>query len=490
MTRRPYLWLAIIVLVAALAIWVDLSKQITITNPFNSKTIFSRNTDIRLGLDLRGGLQVLMEADLPANSTVKSEDLATTRQILMNRANGLGVSEVVMQSAPPNRLVAQFPGLQDPDQVVASLQETGLLEFVDLGSERLAEGTVVQTDFGMAGAGPNGIVTVVPTSVPPTTSSDGTAAQATPEATPSATDTAAPKVYHTVMTGTSLDTVNVETSTQVGKGGYVIAFTLKSDASQMFADYTGTHVGQILAIVLDKKVISAPSIDSKIDKGSGVIQGSFTSESANALAIQLRYGSLPIPVKVVQSESIGATLGADSVNRSLFAGIAGMLIVILFMGIYYRLPGIIADLALILYAAITLMLFKLIPVVLTLPGIAGFVLGIGMAVDANILIFERLKEELRSGRTLRQAIDLGWSRAWPSIRDANISTLITCLILFIFGNTFGASIVKGFSVTLSLAVLVSLFTAIIVTRTFLHILLDRIKFAEHPKWFGITEAEQ
>ena len=167
-----------------------------------------------------------------------------------------------------------------------------------------------------------------------------------------------------------------------------------------------------------------------------------------------------------------------------------MLAIILFMLIYYRLPGFIADLALIVYALITLMLFKLIPVVLTLPGIAGFVLGIGMAVDANILIFERLKEELRAGRTLHQAIDLGWSRAWSSIRDANISTLITCLILFIFGNTFGASMVKGFSVTLSLAVLVSLFTAIIVTRTFLHVVLDRVKFAEHPRLFGITEGSR
>jgi preprotein translocase subunit SecD len=160
------------------------------------------------------------------------------------------------------------------------------------------------------------------------------------------------------------------------------------------------------------------------------------------------------------------------------------------MAIYYRLPGFIADLALIVYAILSLMLFKLIPVVLSLPGIAGFILSIGMAVDANILIFERLKEELRAGRTLHQAIDLGWARAWLSIRDANISTLITCLILFIFGNTFGASMVKGFSVTLALGVIVSLFTAIIVTRTFLHVVLDRVKFTEHPRWFGISEGSR
>ncbi|MFN2216269.1 MAG: protein translocase subunit SecD, partial [Anaerolineales bacterium] len=285
----------------------------------------------------------------------------------------------------------------------------------------------------------------------------------------------------TVMTGAALDTVSVTQQT----GQYMIAFSLKPEAKQLFSDFTGTHIKQILAIVLDKTVISAPSIDSQITDGSGVISGNFTQQSANDLAIQLRYGSLPIPIKVVESRTVGPTLGQESVQKSLFAGLIGLTIVILFMAIYYRLPGFLADLALIVYALLTLMLFKLIPVVLTLPGIAGFILSIGMAVDANILIFERLKEELRAGRTLRQAIDLGWSRAWPSIRDSNFSTLITCGILFWFGNAFGASLVKGFSLTLALGVLVSLFTAITVTRTFLHVTLDNIKSAEHPRWFGL-----
>ena len=497
MTRHPYITLVIILLLVAFATWVDLSKQINISNPFNGQTLINRNVDTRLGLDLRGGLQVLLEADLPANATISSTDLAITQQILENRANGLGVSEVVMQSAPPNRIVAQFPGLQNSDQVVAALQETGVLEFVDMGNEHPAEGTVIQTDYKSAGAGPDGIVTLTPTSaVPPTpaatdtatpTASASTTSQATPAATAAPTT---PTIYHTVMAGTSLSSVNVEAGSQVGTTGYVIAFTLNSDATTAFGDYTGSHIGQTLAIVLDKKIISAPTIKAKIDKGSGYIEGSFTSDSANALAVELRYGKLKIPVKVVESQTVGATLGADSIHRSLFAGIIGLVAVILFMLLYYRLPGFIADLALIVYACLSLMLFKLIPVVLTLPGIAGFILGIGMAVDANILIFERLKEELRAGRTLRQAIDLGWSRAWSSIRDANISTLITCLILFIFGSHYGASMVKGFSVTLALGVIVSLFTAIIVTRTFLHVVLDRIKFAEHPRWFGITEGSR
>ena len=495
MTRRPYLTLVIILLLVAFAAWVDLSQQIIISNPFNGKAFVDKNVPVQLGLDLRGGLQVLLEADLPANTTVSATDLSTEQQILMSRANALGVSEVVMQSAPPNRIIAQFPGLTNSDQVVASLQETGVLEFVDTGSTHPAVGTVIQTDYRSAGAGPNGIVTLTATSAatPVATDTATPAATAAAGATPAATATAAapaPTIYHTVMAGTSLATVEVAAGSTVGSTGYVINFTLKPDASTAFGDYTGSHVGQVLSIVLDKKVISAPTINAKIDKGQGYIEGSFTSDSANSLAIQLRYGSLPIPVKVVESQTVGATLGADSIHRSLFAGIIGLLAVVVFMLLYYRLPGFIADLALISYACISLMLFKLIPVVLSLPGIAGFILGIGMAVDANILIFERLKEELRAGRTLRQAIDLGWSRAWPSIRDANISTLITCLILFIFGNTFGASMVKGFSLTLALGVIVSLFTSIIVTRTYLHVVLDSVKFAEHPSWFGITESSR
>ncbi len=497
MTRRPYLTLVIILLLVAFAAWVDLSQQIIISNPFNGKALVERNVPIQLGLDLRGGLQVLLQADLPAGTTVSSTDLATTQTILMNRANALGVSEVIMQSAPPNRIIAQFPGLTNSDQVVQALQETGVLEFVDLGKTQLPVGTIVQTDYRSAAAGPTGIVTLSPTSAATataaptaTTAPAATATAAAGAATPAPTAAPAASIYHTVMAGTSLATVEVTAGSTVGTTGYVISFTLKPDATTAFGDYTGSHIGQTLAIVLDKKVISAPTINAKIDKGSGYIEGNFTVDSANALAVQLRYGSLPIPVKVVESETVGATLGADSIRRSLFAGIIGLLAVVLFMLLYYRLPGFIADLALISYALISLMLFKLIPVVLSLPGIAGFILGIGMAVDANILIFERLKEELRAGRTLRQAIDLGWSRAWPSIRDANISTLITCLILFIFGNTFGASMVKGFSITLALGVIVSLFTSIIVTRTYLHVVLDSIKFAEHPRWFGITEGSR
>ncbi len=499
MTRNRTTWLVLIGLLIAFSLWVDLSSKIEPQNPFNNIPIFSRNTEIRLGLDLRGGLQTLLQADVPNCATVPADDMTVTRQILENRANALGVSEVTMQLAGNCRIVAEFPGVSNPDEVVAALQQTGLLEFVDMGTNAVPVGTTIQTDYGQAASNPNQPATAT-TSTPDTnatataeanTNATATAqaptAQpgATPAATaqPGATPTAPAQVYHTVMTGVALSTVNVQAGNLPGQ--YVIAFTLKSNYSQLFSDYTGTHVNQILAIVLDKRVISTPSIQQQITDGNGQITGNFTYDSANTLAIQLRYGSLPVPVKVVESQTVGPTLGQESVRKSLMAGIIGLSVVILFMGLYYRLPGVLADLALLTYALISVMLFKLIPVTLTLPGIAGFILSIGMAVDANILIFERLKEELRSGRNLRQAIDLGWSRAWPSIRDSNSSTLITCVILYIFGNTFGASMVKGFSINLFLGVIISLFTAIIVTRTYLHLVLDNMKLGEHPRWFGL-----
>jgi preprotein translocase subunit SecD len=292
------------------------------------------------------------------------------------------------------------------------------------------------------------------------------------------------QIFNTVMTGVDLKNVNVVT-TQAGEPQ--VSFTLTDVGSKIFSDFTSQHVGDSLAIVLDKQVISSPVIQNPITDGQGVINGNFTIESANQLALQLRYGSLPIPLKIVTSQVIGPTLGQDSLNKSLIAGIIGISVVMIYMALYYRLPGLIADLALLVYIMITLAIFKYIPVTMTLPGIAGFILSIGVAVDANILIFERLKEELRDGRTLSQAIDSGWKRAWTSIRDSNISTLITCTILFWFGSTFGASIVKGFSVTLAIGVLVSMFTAIVVSRTFLHLLLDRVTLAEHFKWFGVQE---
>ena len=443
-------WLILIVILVAFSLWIDLSKNIAIINPFNDKPIVERNVDVKLGLDLRGGLQALLEADVPADTVITAEELTNAKNILQNRANALGVSEITMQTAGDRRIVAEFPGVTNPEEVVATLKQTALLEFVDMGSTPVAVGSLIQTDFGVEN--------------------------------PAATTETGETIYHTVITGAGLETASV---TRSQAGAYEISFILKSDSTNVFAEYTTANRGKYLAIVLDKQVVSAPTINDPITDGQGVITGQFTQEEAQTLAVQLRSGALPIPIKVVESRTIGATLGEESIRKSVLAGLIGLSVVILFMAFNYQLPGLIADMALICYALFSLMLFKLIPVTLTLPGIAGFILSVGMAVDANVLIFERLKEELRAGRNIRQAIDLAWSRAWPSIRDSNTSTLITCVILFLFGNTFGASMVKGFSVTLALGVGISLFTAIIVTRTFLHTVLDGMKLTDHPRWFGL-----
>jgi preprotein translocase subunit SecD len=467
---KQYRMLIFILVIVAIAVWMVLPN-----NPGIHIGSINRQIQTRLGLDLVGGVQALLEADVPASQPVSAQDMQTARQIVENRVNGLGVSEAVVQQAGERRIVVELPGETDPQKALDTIKQTGVLEFVAMDNSPVPEGTVIKTDFASSGeAQPTpGPTETLPT---PNPAESGTTQPVSP--TTSTQET----VYHTVMTGSDLKTVQVTTTTT---GQYEVSFTLTDQGSKIFGDYTSAHVGEFLGIVLDKRVISVPRINSAITQGSGVITGNFTLESANALAIQLRYGSLPIPLKVVESSTVGPTLGQDSLRKSLIAGIIGLSVVILFMALYYRLPGILADLALMVYALITFALFRFIPVTLTLPGIAGFVLSIGVAVDANVLIFERLKEELRSGRTLRQAIDLGWNRAWPSIRDSNFSTLITCSILFWFGSTYGASIVKGFALTLAVGVLVSMFTAIIVTRSFLHLVLDNIEFVKHVRWFGV-----
>ncbi len=454
MLKRQTTRLIVIVILIALALWVDMNDTLTISNPFNGKVLYEHNVKAQLGLDLRGGLQVLLEADLPESVDISTDSMEVARGVIENRTNALGVSENVVQLAGDRRIVGEFPGLEDTEGVIAVIQQTGLLEFVDMGDTPLPAGTLLETDYGLA-------ENAIPAE---------------------STDPEAPTVYHTVMTGAALDDVGVSQS-QMGE--FQISFALKDDGSDIFAEYTSTHIEQYLAIVLDKVIISAPRIQSAITGGSGVITGQFDYESANALVVQLRYGSLPVPLKIVESRIIGPTLGEDSLQRSLQAGLIGIIIVVLFMGIYYRLPGITADISILLYAAIAFAIFKWIGVTLTLPGIAGFMLSTGSALDANILVFERFKEELRSGRPLKQAFDMAWSRAWPSIRDSNAATLITSAILFWFGNTFGASMVKGFAITLALGVLISLFSAIYITRTLLATTLDNVKINNYKRWFGI-----
>lgn len=448
---KTYQMLVLILILVACAVYIILPDS-----PGIHFLGINRDFSTHLGLDLVGGIQALLEADLPADQAIDATSMNTAKTIVENRVNGLGgLNEAIVQQAGDRRIVVEIPGETDPERALSTIQKIGMLEFVDMSmlsqEEAIAlQGSTIQTDYS-------------------TTETTQIAGSQAP-------------VYHTIMTGADLKNVNVTTN-QASQPQ--VAFQLNGEGKTIFSEFTSNHIGQVLAIVLDKQVISTPVINDAITSGSGVISGRFTVDEANHLAVQLRYGSLPIPLKVVSSQSIGPTLGQDSLDKSLVAGFIGLSVVMIYMAIYYRLPGIIADMALVCYALFTFALFQLIPVTLTLPGIAGFVLSIGMAVDANVLIFERLKEELRDGKQLKVAIDLAWERAWPSIRDSNFSTLITCVILFWFGNTYGASIVKGFSLTLAIGVLVSMFTAIVVSRTFLHVVLDRVSIRQHSIWFGV-----
>lgn len=473
---RRYINLILILVLVIAVIWIDLpraegSNGLTIGN-------FHRTLNPVLGLDLRGGMQVLLAPQ--AGVKTDAQSLSDTSKILENRANGLGVSEVVFQVAGDKYILGEFPGLTNTEEVIASIKQTGLLEFIDAGSTQLAPGTVVVTDATSTTASTETATTPAANETPAAT--EAPAATETPAATEQASSAEETTVWHTVMTGAEIKTAVVQTGSSLG--GYAVGFELTDNGAQIFKDYTTNNVGKYLAIVLDKKVISCPKIETAIPDGQGQISGSFTSDEANNLAVTLRYGGLKVPVEVVESRVVGPTLGEDSLNKSLVAGAIGFAIVFLFMLIYYRLPGAVAVLSISIYAGITFGLFKLIPVTLTLPSIAGFLLSTGSALDANILMFERLKEELRAGRTLRQSVELGWKRAWPSIRDSNIATIITSVILFWFGSAYGASLVKGFALTLALGVVVSLFTAAFVSRTFLGIVVDFVKPADHQKWFG------
>lgn len=465
MQSRQIAWLIFIIAVVTAAVYVVVPGT-GINFTLGGLTV-NRQFDVSQGLDLQGGLRVLMEADLPEGQTAESSSMETARQIVEQRVNGLGVTEPLVQLQGSNRIVVELPGIKDPQQAIETVKQTGLLEFVIIPAGELppAEGTEIKTYC------------------PEVTKVDcGNPQKLLPAETAVTTDTVPGQTYVTLMTGAALQTAAVTANPNTGQ--IEISFQLVPQGTSIFAQHTATNVGNFLAIVLDKRIISAPSINDTIPNGQGQISGNFTRESANQLALQLRYGSLPVPLKVIQSLEVGPTLGQDSVRQSTIAGIIGLSAVALFMILYYRLPGVLAVVALSFYAVITFALFKLIPITLTLPGLAGFILSVGVAVDANILIFERMKEELRNGRRLRNAVDEGFRRAWPSIRDSNISTLITCGILYWFGSAFGASIVKGFALTLALGVFVSLFTAILVTRTLLHTAMDRLNFTERPSWFG------
>jgi preprotein translocase subunit SecD len=399
------------------------------------------------GLDLKGGIQVLL---LPAAgqhpTDADMQGAITSIEQRVSDAAGVNDASVRLQSVGGQTGISvELPGANsgDQNQIIASLKEQGVLEIWNTGAD--GANAVQNSTFD-------------PSQYPSTKGKP-------------------------MFTGKDLDSSQLGVPQDPQTGEYEVSFAMKGAAFGQLSTFTAANIGNYMTITLDRKVISSPQIDATLP-GSGVITGNFTLQSATALKNILQSGALPVPL-VEQSESIvGATLGQASIDSSLIAGEIGIGIVILFMLFYYRLPGILADLALVMYTLVTFAIFKLIGVALTLAGIAGFILSIGMAVDANVLIFERIKEELRAGRLLASAIDVGWKRAWPSIRDSNISTLITCSVLYAFGSNFGATIIVGFASTLAIGVAISMFTAVVVTRTLLNLLVPTGAI-NHPAFFGL-----
>lgn len=377
----------------------------------------------RLGLDLQGGTHLVYRADLSSLSGDKGEAMAGLRDVIERRVNLFGVSEPIVQTesvAGEERLIVELAGVFDINQAIQVIGETPFLEFREL--KRGADGQ------------------------------------------PLSTSTISMLDFET----TSLNGKYVKRASMVfdpNTGEPQVSLEFNSEGAQIFEALTEKNVGQPLAIFLDNAPISAPVVREKITGGQAQITGSFTPEEAKQLVRRFNAGALPLPISLISQQSVEASLGKDALARSLDAGIYGMIAVMLFMVVWYRLPGLIAVLALtVVYSTLTLLLFKLIPVTLSSAGIAGFILSIGMAVDANILIFERMKEELRAGRTLDTSMSEGFKRAWTSIRDSNVSSLITSVILY----WFGTSLVRGFALTLGLGILVSMFSAITASRYFLY----------------------
>lgn len=482
---RNWWMLGFIVLLTLGSVWVALPGTVLDVGGFKERH------PIREGLDLQGGLQVLMEARPANGGSVDKNTLDGTRDTLERRVNGLGVSEPLIQTRGSNQIVVELPGVSNPEQAISVLQQTAQLEIIDPAGYSLSGGMRVQTTLGKqreaqkaaASPSPQTSPVATPVSTPTTTSGEVGPVLGAVTPTPTVDTNANGPVFTTIISGTDLKDAYATTDQT---GAWVVAFELQSDAANTFYDYTSQHIGKQIGFVLDGTVISAPVLRNAIG-AQGQIDGMTATEAQN-LALQLKAGALGVPLEVVSSQTVGPSLGRDSVDRSLVAGIIGLAAVALFMILYYRIPGILAVIALLIYTAITLALYKLIPVTLTLPGIAGFILSIGMAVDANVLIFARLKEELRSGHTLARGIEAGFDHAWPSIRDSNISTMITCAILYWFGQFTGATIITGFALTLFVGVAVSLFTAITVTRTFLRIMVDT-GMIRNPWWLGIGRLE-
>jgi preprotein translocase subunit SecD len=394
---------------------------------------------LSLGLDLKGGTHLVYRADLSQKDPSQTDEDAMEGVLkkIERRVNAYGVTEPVIQKLGTDQILVQLPGITDVEQAIQLIGQTAELDFREVKMEGDTPVTDAEGNYEWVKATAVG--------------SDG---------------------QEKVLTGKYLKP-NAQVVLKPQTNEPEVAFEWDEEGAILFKQITERNLNKPLGIFLDGEPISTPTVQAVISD-SGVITG-MDLEEARLLAIQLNSGSLDVPLEVIQEQDVDATLGADSIKKSLIAGFIGLALVALFMIFYYRYSGVVAVCALIVYGVILLAIFKLVPITLTLPGIAALILSIGMAVDANVLIFERMKEELIGGRTLGAAVEAGFNRAWPAIRDSNVTTFIACIVLYWFGGTLGAFMVRGFALTLFIGVALSMFSAIVVTRTFLRFLVRTIK---------------
>jgi protein-export membrane protein SecD len=486
---KLYISFLAIVLLAAAAFWIVYPKGSSISLK-KLKINYEQNFKVHLGLDLQGGSHLVYQADFKDIALADRADaLNAIRDTIERRVNSFGVSEPLVQVSGTDRIIIELPGIKDVNDAINQIGQTPTLEFrtqnpsPNQNASVNASGTLILDP--LSGWLPTG------------------------------------------LSGKQLNKASVDFQQNGGIAGQVVVrLEFNSDGTKLFSDITSANVGKPVAIILDGQVISAPTVQSAITDGTAIISGNFTVDQAKQLVTRLNSGALPVPIKLISQQNVGATLGKESIDKSIIAGLIGMLMIALFMISYYRFPGFLAVVALLIYALVSFAIFKigvsftavvlvgvffflgltanawlgvlaflsyiilmflggLSPVTMTLAGIAGFILSIGMAVDANILIFERIKEEIRSGKEIHKAVEDGFARAWLSIRDSNVSSLITTAILYMFGTPS----IKGFAITLGIGILISMFTAITVTKTFLRLFVGN-NILTHPWLFGVSKIKK
>jgi protein-export membrane protein SecD len=427
--KQQLMILGLVSILAAGAGWVD----------------FSGIRPVKLGLDLQGGSHLVYKANVEGISDVDVPDaLSGVRDVIERRVNNFGVSEPVVQTnrvGSEQRVIVELAGVHDPNMAIKLIGETPQLDFRrEVSVEEALEQFNIDDPEGITG----------------------------------------PIFERSQLTGKHLKRASVSFDNVSGSPQVNLEFD--GEGKDLFAELTKQNMGKRLAIYLDGVPISAPVVQAEITNGQAVISGGFTLEEAKQLSQRLNAGALPIPIELIGQQTIGPSLGRLSIEQSVVAGIIGLLAVVLWMIIFYRLPGMVATVALILYAIFFLALVKLIPVTLTLAGVAGFILTVGMAVDANVLIFERWRENMRAGRSVGYALEDGFKEAWSSIRASNVSCLLTALGLY----SFGTSIIRGFALTFALGILLSMFTAVVITRTLLRTVLP-MKLARKPFWLAVRK---